>query len=124
MTEISERKRECALKVLEELDYEKVSIPNSPIIGACCDISIKKEGSLEFCVMCEYPYKEFEKWMGKGSPEIGLQEVQERLGKLNGLLKECIEQGSSQKKKKVEQPKRFKKVEQPRYFQPKLPKGV
>jgi hypothetical protein len=74
--------------------------------------------------MCEYPYKEFEKWMGKGSPEISLQEVQERLGKLNGLLKECIEHGSSQKKKKVEQPRRFQKVEQPRYFQPKLPKGV
>ena len=124
MIEISERNRECVLKVLEELGYEKVSIPNSPIIGACCDISIKKERGLEFCVMCEYPYKEFEKWMGKGSPEIGLQEVQERLGKLNGLLKECIKHGGSQKKKKVEQPRRFQKVEQPRYFQPKLPKGV
>ncbi len=63
--------------------------------------------------MCEYPYKEFEKWMGKGSLEISLQEVQERLGKLNGLLKECIEHGSSQKK-----------VEQQRWFQPKLPKGL
>jgi hypothetical protein len=74
--------------------------------------------------MCEYPYKEFEKWMGKGSPEINPQEVQERLGKLNGLLKECIEHGSSQKKKKAEQPRRFQKVEQPKWFQPKLPKGL
>jgi len=33
MNEIEERYRKCALKVLEELGYEKVSVPNSPIIG-------------------------------------------------------------------------------------------
>ena len=124
MTEISEGNRECAFKVLEELGYEKVSIPNSPIIGACCDISIKKERVLEFCVMCEYPYKEFKKWMGKGSPEISEQKVQELLDKLNGHLKECIEHRNIQKKKKVEQPRWSKKVEQSRRFQPKLPKSL
>ena len=124
MNEILERNRDCALKVLEELGYEKVSIPNSPIIGACCDISIKKESGLEFCVMCEYPYEEFRKWMGKGSPEISEQKVQELLDKLNSHLKECIEHGSSRKKKKVEQSRWSKKVEQSRRFQQKLPKRL
>jgi len=64
--------------------------------------------------MCEYPYKEFKKWIGKGSPEISEQKVQERLDKLNSHLKECIKHSSSRKEKKVEQP---------RQFQPKLPKS-
>jgi len=124
MTEISERNRECALKVLEEMGYKRVSIPNSPIIGAYCDISIKKERVLEFCVMCEYPYKEFKKWIGKGSPEITEQKVQELLDRLNSHLRECIEHSSSRKKKKVEQPRWSRKVEPSRRFQTKLPKSL
>jgi hypothetical protein len=124
MTEITERNRECALKVLEELGYEKVSIPNSPIIGAYCDISIEEVRVLEFCVMCEYPYKEFKKWIGRGSPEINEEKVQELLDKLNSHLKECIERSSIRKKKKVEQPRWSKKVERSRRFQPKLPKSL
>ena len=124
MTEISERNRECALKVLEEIGYKKVSIPNSTVIGAYCDISIKKERVLEFCVMCEYPHKEFKKWIGKGSPEISEQKVQELLDRLNSRLKECIELSSSRKKKKVEQPRWSKKVEPSRRFQTKLPKSL
>jgi len=124
MAEISERNRECALKVLEEMGYKRVSIPNSPIIGAYCDISIKKERVLEFCVMCEYPYKEFKKWIGKGSPEISEQKVQELLDRLNSHLEECIERSSSRKKKKVEQPRWSKKVEPSRRFQTKLPKSL
>ena len=123
MTEISERNRECALRVLEELGYKKVSIPNSQIIGAYC-VCIKKERVLEFCVMCEYPYREFKKWIGKGSPEIGEQKVQELLDRLNGQLKERIEHNGSRKKKKVEQPRWSKKIEPSRRFQPKLPKSL
>ena len=124
MAEISERNRECVLKVLEEMGYKKVSIPNSTIIGAYCDISIKKERVLEFCVMCEYPYKEFKKWIGKGSPEISEQKVQELLDRLNSHLEECIERSSSRKKKKVEQPRWSKKVEPSRRFQTKLPRSL
>jgi hypothetical protein len=74
--------------------------------------------------MCEYPYKEFKKWIGKGSPEISEQKVQELLDRLNSHLKECIEHSSSRKKKKVEQPRWSKKVEPSRRFQTKLPKSL
>ena len=122
MTEISERNRECALKVLEEIGYKKVSIPNSQIIGAYCDMRLKMERDLEFFVMCEYPYKEFKKWLGKGSPEISEQKAQELLDRLNSHLKKCIEHSSSKKKKKVQQPKWSKKTKPSRRFRPKLPK--